>query len=309
VSLDYNPATNHFIKFRHSNFAFTALDSFRTGFDYAITDWSRPNKTASIGHTWTMSPTSINEFLVAASVDRVFIGVDRRGERYLRSRSGINYPYIFPERKEIFDKIPTISIPNLGTIDGGPYPAQSAGPIYQISNNFTKIVGNHTFKFGALWERSGQNDFDQINVTGVPGGTNNQNGRFVFDDVRPGGAPGTGTGVANAAMGLFSTYAEIGPRSYTPYRGHMFEFFGQDSWRVTSRLKLEIGARATWQNGYYKSLWGNIAMFRPDRYDPARAAVLDPATGNVLSGDLGVSQVYGVPVGDVLADRFAASLA
>jgi hypothetical protein len=146
-------------------------------------------------------------------------------------------------------------------------------------------VGNHTFKFGALFERSGQNDFDQINVSGVPGGTNNQNGRFEFNDVRPGGAPGSGTGLANAALGLFSTYAEIGPRSYTPYRGNMFEFFAQDSWRVNQKLKLELGFRGTWQNGYYKSLWGNMAYFDPKNYDPAQAAVLDRATGNVLSGN------------------------
>ncbi|HET8548646.1 MAG TPA: carboxypeptidase regulatory-like domain-containing protein, partial [Bryobacteraceae bacterium] len=215
VAIDFNPTATQVFKFRHSNYNWTALDAFRSGFDYAITDWSRPNKTGSLGHVWTLSPTSINEALVTASVDRVYIGVDRTGERYLRSRSGINYRYLFPERKEIFDKVPTIEIPNAGTIDGGPYPASSTGPIYQLSNNFTKIRGNHTFKVGALFERSGQNDFDQINVAGVPGGTNNQNGRFVFTDVRPGGAAGTGTGLANAAVGLFSTYAEIGPRSFT----------------------------------------------------------------------------------------------
>ena len=285
VSIDYNPTQNQVFRFRHANYAYTALDTSRGYADYAITDWSRPNKTASLSHTWTLSPTMINEFLVSASVDRVYIGVDRTGERYLRSRPGINYPYIFPERKEIYDKIPTIEIPNLGTIDGGPYPSQSTGPIYQVSDNFTKIWNNHTFKFGGLWERSGQNDFDQINVSGVPGGTNNQNGRFIFNDVRPGGVAGTGTGMANAAMGLFSTYAEIGPRSYTPYRSHMFEFFGQDSWRVNDKLKLELGFRGTWMNGYYKSLWGNIAVFRPDRYDPTKAAVIDRATGNVLAGD------------------------
>lgn len=285
VSIDYNPTEKQVVRFRHNNYTWTALDTFRSGFDYAITDWSRPNKTASLGHTWTLSPTMINEFLVAASVDRVYIGIDRTGERYLRSRSGINYPYLFREPKEIQDKVPTIVIPNLGTIDGGPYPASSTGPIYQLSNNFTKISGNHTLKFGALFERSGQNDFDQINVSGVPGGTNNQNGRFEFNDVRPGGVPGTGTGMANAAMGLFSAYAEIGPRAFTPYRSHMFEFFAQDSWRVNSKLKLELGFRGTWMNGYQKSLWGNMAVFRPDRYDQSRAAVLDRATGNVLSGD------------------------
>ncbi|MEO8663252.1 MAG: TonB-dependent receptor, partial [Bryobacteraceae bacterium] len=285
ISLDYNPSQNQVIKFRGSNYSYTALDTSRGYADYAITSWDRPNQTASLGHTWTLSPTMINEFLLAGSVDRVHIGVDREGERYLRSRPGITYPYIFPDKKEIYDKIPTIEIPNLGTIDGGPYPSSSAGPIYQISNNFTKVRGNHTLKAGVLWEKSGQNDFDQINVNGVPGGTNNQNGRFIFDDTRPGGAPGTGTGVANAALGLFSTYAEIGPRSFTPYRSHMFEFFAQDAWRVNSKLKIELGLRGTWMNGYYKSLWGNIAIFDPSKYDPSKAAVVDPKTGNIISGD------------------------
>jgi hypothetical protein len=284
-SFDYNPTQNQVFRFRGSNYVYTALDTFRGGFDYAITDWSRPNKTGSLAHTWTLGPTMINEFLLSASNDVVKIGIDRSGERYLRSRSGINYPYIFPDRKEIFDKVPTIVIPNVGGIDGGPYPASSAGPIYNISNNFTKIAGNHTFKFGGIWERSGQNDFDQINVSGVPGGTNNQNGRFEFNDVRPGGAPGTGTGITNAALGLFSAYAEIGPRAYTPYRSHMFEFFGQDSWRVNQKLKFELGFRGTWMNGYAKSLWGNIAYFDPSKYDASRAPVLDRTTGNLISGD------------------------
>jgi hypothetical protein len=284
VSLDYNMTQNQVLRFRHAVYNWTALDAFRSGFDYAITDWSRPNKTASLNHVWTISPTMINELLLAASIDRVYIGIDQTGQRYLRSSRGINYPYLFREPKEINDKVPTIEISNFATIDGGPYPAQSTGPIYQISNNFTKIRGNHQFKFGVYYEKAGQNDFDQINVTGVPGGTNNQNGRFIFQDTRS-GASTTGLALGNAAMGLFSTYAEIGPRSYTPYRGHMFEFFGSDSWRVNSNLKLELGFRGTWMTGYFKSLWGNMAVFDPALYDPARAAVLDRATGNVLSGE------------------------
>lgn len=282
IAIDFNPTDTQVLRFRWANYEYNVVDAFRGDMDYAVSALNRPNDTASLGHIWTLSPTMINEFMVSASADRVYIAVDATGGRYLRSKYGINYPYIFPDRKEIYDKIPTIVIPNVQTIDGGPYPSQSAGPIYQISNNFTKIAGNHTFKFGGLWERSGQNDFDQINVSGVPGGTNNQNGRFQFNDGR---SDATGTGLADAALGMFATYAEIGARSYTPYRSHMFEFFGQDSWRVNQKLKLELGFRATWQNGYYKSLWGNIAYFDPAKYDPSKAAVLDRATGNVISGD------------------------
>ena len=283
-SIDYNPTQNQVIRFRHANYSYVESNAFAGGFDFAPSTLDRPNKTASIGHTWTLSPTMINEFLFAASNDRVTIGVQRTG-RFQRSVNNITYPYVFDNPKEIPDKIPTVVIPNVGTIDGGPYPASSSGPIYQLSNNFTKIAGNHTFKFGGYFERSGQNDFDQINVAGVPGGTNNQNGRFEFNDVRPGGVAGSGTGLSNAALGLFSTYAEIGPRSFTPYRGHYAEFFLQDSWRVSQRLKVEIGMRGTWTNGYYKSLWGNIAYFDPAAYSTANAAVVDRASGNVISGD------------------------
>ncbi len=285
-NIDYNPTQNQVIRFRHANYAYVESNAFASGFDFAPSTLNRPNKTASLGHTWTLSPTMINEFLFAASNDRVTIGVLRTG-RFQRSVNNITYPYIFSEPKEIADKIPTVTFNggNIGEINGGPYPASSSGPIYQLSNNFTKIQGNHTLKAGVYFERSGQNDFDQINVTGVPGGTNNQNGRFVFDDLRPGGAPGTGTSISNAALGLFSTYAEIGPRSFTPYRGQMVEFFGQDSWRVSQRLKLELGFRGTWGTGYYKSLWGNMAYFDPAAYDPARAVVVDRVSGNPISGD------------------------
>ena len=284
VSIDYNPTSNQVIRFRHLNYAFDVANAFAGGFDFAPAALNRPNKTGSLTHVWTLSPTMINEATITGSNDRVTIAVQPQG-RFQRSANNITYPYLFTDRKEIADKIPTVNIPNFGTIDGGPYPASSSGPIYTFSNNLTKIVGNHTLKFGGTFERSGQNDFDQINVAGVPGGTNNQNGRFVFDDVRPGGAVGSGTGITNAALGLFSTYAEIGNRSFTPYRGHMFEFFGQDSWRVNQKLKVEIGFRASWQNGYYKSLWGNMAYFDPKNYDPAQAAVVDRASGNVLSGN------------------------
>jgi hypothetical protein len=284
LSIDFNPTDKHTFRFRHQNYAFTQLDAFRTGFDLAASDWDRPNKIASLNHIWTTSPTLINELLVTASVDRVRIGMQKEGARYSRSKYGINYPYLFPERKEIFDKIPTIAIANFGMLDGSPYPSSSAGLIYVISDSLTKIRGNHTLKFGASFEYSGQNDFDQINVAGVPGGSNNQNGRFAFSDTRT-GAPTSGLAIASAALGLFDTYAEIGQRGYTPYRGKMFELFAQDSWKATSRLRLEFGVRYTIMTPFWYSLWRNMAVFDPRRYDPAKAVVQAAGTGYILSGD------------------------
>ena len=239
IAVDVNPTDRHNIRFRIQNFNYFEPEAFRGGTDRATRTIDRPNRTYTMNHIWTVSPGLINEFLASVSYDRVYLEVPVT-PRLDRSTYGIDYPYVYPDRKEIPVKIPTIDIQNFQRIDGGPYPASSSGPIYQISNNITKIVGNHSLKFGGRFERAGQNDFDQINVAGVPGGTNNQNGRFIFNDGRL-GAPSAGLGVANAALGLFTTYAEIGPRAYTPYRSIMGEGFLQDSWKATSPAKNRNG--------------------------------------------------------------------
>jgi hypothetical protein len=287
VSIDALPAPSHFLKFRWQNYNYDDLQPFFGNYGVVKRVFDRPNTTSSFLHTWTISPTTINEFLVTASADRVKIGYDTSDGLFDRTRYGINYPYLFPDGKEITNKIPTVELGNgISALDGGPYPASSSGPIYVISNNTTKIVGGHTLKWGVLFERAGQNDFDQINVSGVPGGTNNQNGRFVFNNTRPGGSR---FAISDAALGLFDTYAEIGRRSYTPYRGHMFEWFVQDSWRATNKLRIEAGLRHTIVQPYY-SLWGNIVVFDPAAYNPARAVQVDsrgnpvPGTGDPFNG-------------------------
>lgn len=63
----------------------------------------------------------------------------------------------------------------------------------------------------------------------------------------------------------------------------MFEFFGQDSWKVTPKLHLDYGLRYTVIQPYY-SLWGNISVFDPPSYSAAKAVQQDPKTGNIIPG-------------------------
>ncbi len=280
VSVDFVPSESRFFKLRWQNYEYNDFDPFFGNYGVVRRTFERPNDTASLGHTWTINPTTINETLVTASADRVKIDYDRATSELDRGLSGINYPYLFPDGKEIPNKIPTVVLGNgISDLDGGPYPSSSSGPIYTISNNTTKIAGNHTVKFGVAFERAGQNDFDQINVSGVPGGTNNQNGRFQFTNTNSGGS---GWASADAALGMFNTYAEIGRRSYTPYRGHMMEWFIQDSWKATNKLRLEVGLRHSIIQPYY-SLWGNMVVFDPAAYDPSKAVARDPISGNPIA--------------------------
>jgi hypothetical protein len=279
-SVDYYPHENHYIRLRLLNFEYNQYIPFASNYGVIPQLFNRPNQSISVNYIWNVNPTIVNEFLVTASRDQVYIDIDPSNGLYDRTQYGINYPYIYPS-KNIPNKIPTVDLNGpFNELSGLPYPSSSKGPIYDISDNVTKIWGNHTVKGGFLFERQGENDYDQINVQGVPGGTNNQNGRFVFLDSTPGG---TGLALANAAIGRFDTYAELGTRSYTPYREFMYEWFLQDSWKVTPKLHLDYGLRQSIITPYY-SIWRNMSVFDPRFYNPANAIQVDPATGRPIAG-------------------------
>ena len=244
--------------------------------------FNRPNQTNSVSWLWTISPSLVNEARATLSLDDVYIPVNTALAGFNRSQFGINYPYLFGG-KDIPGKIPTVNVPNFYGLAGGPYPSHSSGPIWTASDSLTKVWHTHTFKAGFALEYSGENDGDQINVSTVPGGSNNQNGTFTFTDARTGLGATSGVGMANLALGLADSYTEIGPRAYTIWRGSMYEFFAQDSWKVNSKLHIDYGLRATTIVGFHP-LWGNADYFDGALYDPTQAVKVDPVTGNVILG-------------------------
>jgi hypothetical protein len=155
--------------------------------------------------------------------------------------------------------------------------------IYTASDSLTKVWANHTIKAGFFFEYSGENDNDQINVDTVPGGASNQNGTFTFTDPRSGLGATSGVGLANLALGLADSYTEIGQKSYTAWRGQMYEEFLQDAWQLNAKLHLDYGFRLTSTAPYYP-LWGNSDYFDPASYNPAAAPTINPTTGNVTLG-------------------------
>jgi hypothetical protein len=281
LRFDYRLNTSNQFTYRYSGYSWKAVDSFRGTFPFARTDWDRPNTTQIFSWTSTLKNNLVNELTYSYSLDEVYINVFTASGLYKRSRTGINYPYIFPLHKEIEDKIPTISIANFSEIDGGPYPSSSTGPIHLLTDTATMVKGHHTLKAGLSLEYSGENDFDQINVNAIPGGTNNQNGRFEFQDSRP---AGTGLAIANAALGLVSNYAELGQRAFTKWRAYTTDVFVQDSWRPNEKLTIEGGIRwPFWQP--WNSTTNNIANFDPRFYDKSKQAIINPTTGRLTGGD------------------------
>jgi hypothetical protein len=245
--------------------------------------WSRPNRVGAISLTSTFSPTFINEFNFSANSDgKGDIGFGSYCTACLRSTYNLNYPYIFPGTKIAPQKVPSIRIQGLTTLDAGPYPGFWSGFVYSWTDTTTKVLGTHTIKWGVNVEHSGQNDAIQA-TTASTGTTINQNGDFSFNDT--GGTPNTtGLAIANAVLGNFDSYEEFGTKAYTPWVSTALDLFVQDSWKATSKLNIEFGVRwSLWPPWHSK--WGNLSEFLPQYYSPQDAPVINPKGGYIVSGD------------------------
>ncbi|WP_255460589.1 TonB-dependent receptor [Edaphobacter albus] len=283
VVVDLVPTDKHHFRFSMLNYNYNDYEPHFGNFNTNPRIFNRPNQIGVVHWTWTISPTWVNDAYASGAADHVTIGIDTKSGLFDRTKYGINYPYLFGAADKVVpNKIPTIQIAGFTTLDGGPYPSRSGGIVYDFGDNVTKVWGNHTIKFGFQWEYAGENNYDQISVDNTrPGTTNNQNGLFNFGD---GQAITSKAAVANAALGDFNTYGEIGTRSYTLFRGNMYSMYGQDQWRVNPKLVLEYGLRYDIMQSYH-ALWGNQAFFNPANYNPALAPTVNPQTGFLTGGD------------------------
>ena len=249
-----------------------------------------PERGGTLDLTTNFSPTLLNDFTFTATEDIVHVnlgqnqgsigGITGGGAGLQRTNLGINFPYIFGDpSKDIAGKIPTVNVTGFDSISGLPYPSGSTGHVWTLQDVVTKIHSKHMIKAGLWVEWDGENDNDQVRVTPGSGGGigNNLNGTFTFDGSNT--ATTTGAPLADAFLGNFGSYSELGFRNYTPWRARQIGVFGQDSWKVTPRLTIQGGLRWDYFPPYHSN-WCNFATFNPANFRQGTEFV-DPKTGFV----------------------------
>jgi hypothetical protein len=290
LKIDWVPSADHRLAVRHTWAPNIWNDPEPMGVYSTI--WDYPGRTLAATLTSTLSRTLINEFTFSwgSTSPAKFFG--QRNCDYCPggtgafpyptiSSIGLNYPYLFPGTKLDPEKIPNVTMQGFGTIQNNAYPGSWNDFVFLWSDNVTKIHGSHTFKTGLTVERSGMNDKIQLSFAQAPA-TVNQNGSFRFTDATR--TDGTGLSAANTLLGLFDDYTEFGIKPNTRWLAMGYDAFGQDSWKLTRQMTLELGLRySLWQPWGVRD--GAMASFQSQFYDPATAAVVDPRTGVILSGD------------------------
>jgi outer membrane receptor protein involved in Fe transport len=239
------------------------------------------NLTGQLTHTYTISPTMLNEFRVGASreLDKYkppSLGKNDPSTLGLEPAYGANAP------ANVFPKV-TIDIG--GSNSGSTCAALGAGcgengnidavlgeGNYNVSDVVTLIHGRHTLKVGGEYDRFYQNYTNWGDIS---------SGNFEFN--------GSVTGVPYADFLSGNVYGWFVFDS-DPTTAHMWNssLFGSDDFKVSSHLTLNLGLRWQMQSGWgvTNNRFGNYDPFLPNSADGGlyRGAVLFGGQGDTVYG-------------------------
>src|SRR6202522_2896657 len=141
------------------------------------------------------------------------------------------------------------------------------GNTFQWLDNFSKVIGAHTLKFG------GEIHYDQVNVNAIA----QFNGSFLFFGTE------TGLDFADFLLGLPSQYNQSQLQPFYG-RNEYAGLYGQDSWRINSRLTLNYGLRWDRIEPWYEK-YNQVATFVPGEqsvvFPGAPARILYPTDPGV----------------------------
>jgi hypothetical protein len=215
-------------------------------------------------NTWSSSTSLVNVLDPSTTNEVVFAYTYWSMNHKIRqmdkvSRSSLGYPYrgIF---KNTTDVIPNFTDWGGGVADfiqpGGLDDPTIIGnkPLISIRDNFSKVIGTHTMKFGGFYEFVGNDEPT----------TANDHGEFQFTNW---GGNSTGNAYADMLLGLVGAYDEATKNVTGYFRKHEFSGYAQDSWKVSRKLTLEYGARFMHQGWMYEKN-GYMFGFDARRYDP-----------------------------------------
>ncbi len=144
---------------------------------------------------------------------------------------------------------------------------KQVGNTFQWLDNYSKILGTHTFKAG------GEFHYDQIDVNAIA----QFNGNFLFFGTE------TGSDFADFLLGIPSQYNQSQLQAFYG-RNKYTGLFAQDSWRVKRSLTLNYGLRWDRIEPWYEK-YNQIATFAPGRqsvvFPGAPAGILYPTDPGV----------------------------
>ena len=169
------------------------------------------------------------------------------------------------------NRIPDLDFLFFTQITGfGPY--RDYNTDHNAFDNFTKVIGRHTLKFGFTYNWYQKNE----------DAANGNQGAFGFNTTDPTGASTEFQEFASFLEGNASYFYQTSLDYRAVIRQQEAEFYAQDRFRIRSNVTLTYGLRYSLFRQPIDAN-GNLSNFDPGVYSAANAAQIDPNTGNIVS--------------------------
>ena len=183
----------------------------------------------NLGDTKTLGNSSVNEARIEYVRNNILVNQPSGGSTSLSSL-GFNTAPANPFGIDVLN--PAIQgIPELDfqtfTVGVPSRPNRYIENTYQALDNYSKVVGTHTLRFGGTYH------YNQLQQTL----SNVVNGNFVYNT-----GSETGIDFLDFLIGAPAQYVQ-GVAEPANTRSHYIGFYGQDSWRARSNLTLNYGLR------------------------------------------------------------------
>jgi len=241
-----------------------AYGTTTAAWDWPLTTVNRengPGNTLSLTLTHVFSPTMTNEFVFATG--RGGVNIFPVDDKYTRPATGIDTPLLYGSANA-GDAMPTLifgGIPNQTfaqtNFNGTPF--NQSFVINNFIDNLTKVLGRHTLKAGLYYQRATnqRTSFGPVQ----------SNIDFSNNSANP---LNTGHPYANALLGVFTSYTQASVKLNNNFFYQDISGYIQDTWKVSSRLTLDLGVRLS----YYEPIYdqeGQLSFFNPALYSAAKA--------------------------------------
>ncbi len=176
--------------------------------------------------------------------------------------------------------------PNQPTYANGNPEYSNNNIIDTVTDNISKVWGQHSFKVGAYIEFNRK--VQPCGSAGCNGYTGAYN--FTTDANNP---LNTNDGYANALLGYYDTYNEWTAKIVVNDTFWNVEFYAQDNWRITKRLTLDLGLRFYHQTPEVdKQAWKPVRLFQPRSLQPGNCSQVI-CSGNRRRKARGPGPAYG----------------
>lgn len=270
VDLNFGPRANAFFRYVDDRQQESKQFGIFSGPSYPVYPQFRqkPGKSYAWSLVNVISPTLTNEVTVGwlhlnQLVD-VVSGTDK--SKYDKTAIGYSFSDIYPSTNT-HNLAPSLNSGD-GYVNTGMFPSgwTSTGNTVVVTDDVTKVLGNHVLKFGL---------FGDLNENGQEGNwTETPNFNFGASNQN---SNNSNSGIGNMLMGNYTTVSQSNIFAFGNFHFIQLEGYIQDTWKATPRLTLDYGLRYEYVGPTYTTGQYHEYYFVPSAYNTSNAVSLNTA--------------------------------